>query len=110
MKTFTLIATSVNLSIMFLIICCINGNKVEHFHCVICANFHIHSLQVQSLCKRGGVMKAQMHPVTPAGRKRMVVVVVVLVFGEIGDPKVTHTTLAVGGKARGPGDSTLRYV
>lgn len=54
-------------------------------------------------------MKAQMHPVTPAGRKRMVVVVV-LVFGEIGDPKATHTTLAAGGKARGPGDSTLRYV
>lgn len=56
-------------------------------------------------------MKAQMHPVTPAGRKRMVVVVVVvLVFGEIGDPKATHTTLVAGGKARGAGDSTLRYV
>lgn len=51
--------------------------------------------------------KAQMHPVTPAGRKRMVV----LVFGEVGDPKATcpRTTLEAGAKAREPGDSTIRY-
>lgn len=35
---------------------------------------------------------------------------VALVFGAVGDLKATHTTPGAGDKARGPGDSTPRYV
>lgn len=62
------------------------------------------TVKVQSLCKRDGVTKAPMYRDTPAGRKRTVA----LVFGAVGDLKATHTALGAGGKARGPGDSTLR--
>lgn len=49
--------------------------------------------------------KARKYPDTPAGRKRTVA----LVFGAVGDLKATHSTPGAGGKARGPGNSTLRY-